>query len=305
MEGKSPGLHRYSVVVAVATLILLLAGAMVTGTHSGLSVPDWPLTYGQNPFTFPLSRWVGGIKFEHTHRLMASTVGLLTVILAIYIGRADDRPWMRKLGLAAVGLVILQGVFGGITVLTNLPPAVSMIHATLAQFFFCTTVAIALFTSPGWRKPASPVAASSLRWISWATFGSVFAQLLAGAYFRHTGQGLGMHIVGAVLVTALSVAAFAMARHAGRESRALRVHGKSALHLVLLQSALGIGSLVLLQHDWPVVPPPMMVPITVSIHLVTGAVILANSLLLGLWTNRLMVPGPQPAGSELSKEVTG
>lgn len=305
MERRSLGLHRYSVFVSVATLVLLVAGAMVTSTGSGLSVPDWPLTYGQNPFTFPFSRWVGGIKFEHTHRLIASGVGLLTLILAFYIGRVEDRPWMKKLGLAAALLVILQGVFGGITVRLNLPPMVSIVHATLAQCFFCVTVAIALFTSPAWRSSAAASGrASPLRWISWVLFAAVFAQLLAGAYLRHTGQGLSVHIAGAALVTALSVVAYIAAKRAQPASHGIQFHGKGNLHLVLFQVVLGVASLVLLRHDWPVVPPPMIVPATVSVHLVVGAVLLANSLLLGLWTRRLPAAGAGETQPGLSKSVT-
>ena len=139
-------LHRYARLLVAATLLLVAAGGMVTSTGSGLAVPDWPTTYGQNMFTFPLGKMVGGIFYEHGHRLIASTVGFLTIGLVIFLYRVETRAWVRRLGLVALGVVVLQGVLGGITVLFFLPDAVSISHAGLAQIFFCLTVSLALVT---------------------------------------------------------------------------------------------------------------------------------------------------------------
>src|SRR6185437_706062 len=136
-------LHRFATFVAGCTVLLLLAGSLVTSTGSGLSVPDWPTTYGWNMFTFPPSKWVGGIFYEHWHRLIASTVGFLTIILAAWLWIAEPRRWMKWLGVAALGSVILQGVLGGLTVLFFLPPAISSAHAAVGQTFFCIACAIA------------------------------------------------------------------------------------------------------------------------------------------------------------------
>src|SRR3954471_4617672 len=102
--------HRYATLVAACTVLLIAAGGMVTSTGSGLSVPDWPTTYGQNMFTFPVSKWVGGIRYEHVHRLIASGVGLLTVALAVWLARRERRRWVRRLGYFALGAVVAQGV---------------------------------------------------------------------------------------------------------------------------------------------------------------------------------------------------
>src|SRR6187431_177987 len=110
-------LHKFAKLVAGCTVLLVLAGSLVTSTGSGLSVPDWPTTYGQNMFTFPPSKWVGGIFYEHGHRLIASTVGFLTIILAAWIWKQDARRWMKRLGLLALAAVVAQGILGGITVL--------------------------------------------------------------------------------------------------------------------------------------------------------------------------------------------
>jgi cytochrome c oxidase assembly protein subunit 15 len=152
-EGLRPGLTRYTRLLVGATLILVAAGGMVTSTGSGLAVPDWPTTYGYSMFSFPLGKMVGGIFYEHGHRLIATTVGLLTIGLVIWLWRAEPRRWVRRLGLAALAVVILQGLLGGLTVLLFLPDAISISHAGLAQIFFCMTVALALVTSPTWRAP--------------------------------------------------------------------------------------------------------------------------------------------------------
>ncbi len=116
-------LHRFAKFVAACTVLLVLAGSLVTSTDSGLAVPDWPTSYGWNMFTFPPSMWVGGIFYEHGHRLIASTVGFLTIILAVWLWLTEPRRWMRWLGVVALGTVIVQGVLGGFTVLFFLPDA--------------------------------------------------------------------------------------------------------------------------------------------------------------------------------------
>src|SRR5207302_3228 len=132
-------LHRFAKVVVACTVLLILAGSLVTSHDAGLSVPDWPTSYGWNMFTFPPSMWVANIFYEHGHRLIASTVGFLTIILAVWLWLAESRRWLRWLGVAALGAVIAQGVLGGLTVLFFLPPAVSTAHAGLAEIFFCLT----------------------------------------------------------------------------------------------------------------------------------------------------------------------
>jgi len=215
-------LHRFAKFLVACTVLLILAGSLVTSHDAGLSVPDWPTSYGWNMFTFPPSMWVANIFYEHGHRLIASSVGFLTIVLAAWLWVADSRRWLRWLGLAALGTVIAQGVLGGITVLFFLPDAVSTAHAGLAEIFFCLTVAIALFTSSGWRggygtakaapynegpavshydstanaAPYNDGGAASLandatlrRFATTVTI-LIYAQILVGATMRHTGAGL-------------------------------------------------------------------------------------------------------------------
>ena len=209
-------LHRFAKFVAGCTVLLVLAGSLVTSTDSGLSVPDWPTSYGSWMFTFPPSKWVGGIFYEHGHRLIASTVGLLTIVLAVWLWLQDPRRWIKRLGVTALGAVIAQGVLGGLTVLFFLPAPVSIAHAGLAEIFFCLTVAIALFTSPWWMSgyalvgdgspyqvegspylttrpvPAVPAGVDDgmLRRVATTTTVLIYVQILLGATMRHTGAGL-------------------------------------------------------------------------------------------------------------------
>src|SRR5207245_1750215 len=185
-------LHKYSRLVVASTVLLILAGSFVTSTDSGLSVPDWPTTYGWNMFTFPLSKWVGGIRYEHTHRLIASTVGFLTIIMAAWTWWVEPRRWVRRLAFAALGAVILQGLLGGLTVLFFLPAPISIGHAALAQMFFCITLTLAVVTSPRWKKTnaVSPVDDPVLRRVAAVTTLLIYTQILIGATMRHTNAGL-------------------------------------------------------------------------------------------------------------------
>ncbi|MEX2117086.1 MAG: COX15/CtaA family protein [Bacteroidota bacterium] len=181
-------LHRFAVVTACCTFLLIVAGGMVTSTGSGLAVPDWPLSYGQI-----MPPMVGGIFYEHGHRMIASFVGFLTVILAFWLWRRDPRRWMRVLGLIALTAVIIQGILGGLTVLYLLPVAISVSHAALAQSFFCLTALIALFTSQWWYKATPVLEELTARRVFQASVLlviSVFLQLILGAVMRHTGSGL-------------------------------------------------------------------------------------------------------------------
>ena len=288
-------LNRYSKLVAASTLLLIAAGGMVTSTGSGLSVPDWPNTYGWFMFSFPLDKWVGGIKYEHSHRLIASTVGFLTIVLTVWVWRVESRPWVRKLGVAALGAVILQGLLGGITVLLKLPPAVSIGHAGLAQLFFCITLTIAVVTSPSWREGEAGIDDSTLRRLSAATTLMVYVQILLGATMRHTNAGMAIptfplafghlvppawtagiaihfaHRVGALLVTIATIAATVYVRTHYRSRRELV--RPAMLLVVLVAVQIMLGAFVI----WSALQP-----IVNTVHVVNGALVLGTSLVLTL-----------------------
>ena len=147
----SPWLHRFARLAVGATFLLIVIGGIVTSTESGLAVPDWPTTFGYNMFLYPLSEMVGGVLYEHSHRLMGSLVGLLTVGLFIMVLVKDSRPWLRWLGFLALIGVIVQGVLGGLRV-TQLSLFLAMVHACLAQAFFALLCGIAWWTSPGGKR---------------------------------------------------------------------------------------------------------------------------------------------------------
>ena len=250
-------------------------------------------------FSFPLNKMVGGIVYEHGHRLIASTVGFLTIILAVWTWRVDPRPWMRKLGFAALGAVILQGLLGGLTVLFLLPPAISIGHAGLAQLFFCSTVAIALFTSPGWRAPSTLPDDRTLRVRALTTTCLVYVQILMGATMRHNQAGLAIpdfplafgsilppvwnpaiaihfaHRLGALAVLIAASLTVARVWTAHRSVAALRRPALLLVSLVLVQGTL--GAFVVWSGLQPVIN---------TAHVANGALVLATSLILTLRSRR-------------------
>jgi len=292
-------LHGYAIFVACATFLLIIAGALVTSNDAGLSVPDWPTSFG----TFRMPRMVGGVLYEHGHRMIAATVGLLTVILALWAWRRERRRWVRWLAGVAVLTVIAQGVLGGITVLFYLPVAVSTGHAALAQTFFCIMVSLAMFTGRDWRwdEPKSDdLGAPSLRHLAVATTGAIYIQLIVGAAFRHNGLGILPHIVVATIVTLL--VAWMATRIFSRfssERRLVRAMGL-LVGLVIVQVFLGVGAYVMrLDSRNAPQPLPPVVNVTTA-HVAVGALVLAASVILALQIFRRVAA---PQGSDAPEHL--
>lgn len=174
---SSPARALFAWLLSFSTLFLIFAGSLVTSTGSGLSVPDWPLAFGE---FFP--RMEGGVFYEHGHRMIATVIGFMTVVLAVWLARTEERRWVRRLGYVAVLMVIAQGVLGGITVILFLPPAVSILHAVLAQTFLLLTILIA------WSHSRMKI--TRLNGLATALTMLIFAQLILGAVMRHTRSGL-------------------------------------------------------------------------------------------------------------------
>jgi cytochrome c oxidase assembly protein subunit 15 len=189
----NPWLCRFAGLTAFATFLLIGLGGLVTSHGAGMSVPDWPNTYGYNMFAFPISKWVGGIFYEHTHRLLATAVGLLTTILAVWLWIADARRWMRWLGVAAFLGVVVQGILGGLRVTLHMD-SLGIFHATIAQLFFILVCAIALFTSRFWAgltaNKKTFFVPRGLRMLVLATTFLIFIQLIIAATMRHQHAGL-------------------------------------------------------------------------------------------------------------------
>jgi cytochrome c oxidase assembly protein subunit 15 len=309
--------HRFAVVTACATLCLIFVGGLVTSTASGLAVPDWPLSFGQ---VFP--PMVGGVLYEHGHRLVAALVGMLTVTLVVLLSNWEPRAWVRRLGWGALAAVLLQGSLGGLTVLLRLPTSVSVTHACLAQVFLCLTVTIAVCTSPRWlasRPVGVETAVLSLRVLTRVTVGLVFVQLILGALMRHTGAGLAipdfplafgrvippftsqgvlihfLHRAGALAVAIVSLWTVARVLSAFGSESQLRRPALALLALLMLQLTLGALTI------WT---QRAVTPMTA--HVAVGAAVLATSVILALRTTRLVGPRRSQAQTQtlISERVT-
>jgi cytochrome c oxidase assembly protein subunit 15 len=297
-------LSLFAALVAASTALLILAGGFVTSTGSGLSVPDWPNTYGWFMWTFPIDNMVGGILYEHSHRLIASVVGLLIVVQAVWLWRAEPRRWVRNLGYIALAAVVTQGILGGITVLWFLPDPISIAHASLAQIVFCLTVTIALVTSRGWKRGyawngAGVPADRTLQRMAIVTTAIVYLQIVVGATMRHTGAGLAIpdfplafghllppqwdpkiaihfaHRAGALTVTAFLLATVGHVFYHHSLRRELRRPALLLIVLLVVQIALGAFNIWTALHF-----------VINSLHVVTGASILVTSLVLTLSAHR-------------------
>jgi cytochrome c oxidase assembly protein subunit 15 len=291
----SPWRHRFAVFTAACTLALIFVGGLVTSTGSGLAVPDWPLSYGML-----MPPMVGGVFFEHGHRMMATFVGFLTTVLAFWTARSEPRAGVRRLAWAALATVIAQGILGGITVKFLLPTPVSVTHACLAQTFFCITIALAYATSREFLAgPCSDPDRANVGPAAAVATAVVFLQLAVGAVMRHAGAGLAIrdfplaqgrlipafdapgvpvhfaHRVGAVLVL-LAVLHLLLHALRSRERRLVRT-AAAALVLVLIQIGLG-GATVLSGRA--------VVPTTA--HVAVGAAVLGACWLATLRAFRLL-----------------
>jgi cytochrome c oxidase assembly protein subunit 15 len=277
----SPAVHRVALANAAATLLLLFVGGLVTSKGAGLAVPDWPTTFGHNPFLYPWSLMVGNIFYEHSHRLVASAVGLCTIALAVMLWLCEPQARLRRLGAAAVALVVAQGVVGGLRVVL-LEQTLAIIHACLAQAFFAVAVGLALLTSDDWKKepPKAQIPdAARLQRLAALTTILIYGQIVFGAILRHTGELLDFHLLGAGLV-ALHVMLLG-GRVFKLQSRNRPLLGPLAWlgALLFAQLALGLGAYI--GKFVMTLPAGVAVSLRTS-HVVVGALMLAASLVLTL-----------------------
>lgn len=316
MKASQPqGVHYFAVLTACATFLLIVAGALVTSNDAGLSVPDWPLSHGQL-----MPEMQGGVFYEHGHRMVAATVGLLTIILNIWLWRVEPRPWVRRLGLLALLAVVAQGILGGITVLFYLPTPVSVVHATLAQLFFCMVVMVALATSPAWAQAPCPFGQDenrtpglAQRWALFAT-AAVFLQLILGALLRHSGtvdgtkaavlvsSALFAHLAGALVVIIVCIfMSFVVLREESARDTVRTLY--FALGLLFLQLVLGLGALVTRLDPANRVQPSLERVLINTGHVALGALLLATTLVLTLRIARHRVSREKE--TLLSSELAG
>lgn len=267
----APGRRALGSFTAGAALLLLVAGGLVTSTNSGMAVPDWPLSYG----TW-LPKMTGGVIFEHGHRMIATFVGFLILVMAFWTQFDESRPGVRRLAWWTLGLVILQGVFGGVTVFFNLPYQVSAAHATLGQTLFCLLVVMAELLGPGRDAPAGAPASAGLKSMGVVAVLALVCQLAVGAVMRHGGSGIAPHLLGAAVAAPLA-GAFAAAALMRPEASVQRP-ASFLLAVLGLQLVLGLAT-----ADFRYVPNPradLGMILVATTHLAFGALLLGTTVLL-------------------------
>jgi len=276
--------HRFAMFTAGVTFCLLIAGALVTSNDAGLSVPDWPTSFGS---IYKIPHMVGGVRFEHTHRMIAEFVGLLTIILAVWTWRVEKRRWMKGLAAGALGTVVAQGVLGGLTVLFYLPPAISSAHAALAQTFFCIAVAIAVFTGRKWVEEVPEVELDSRRpsliTLSLLSIFVLYVQLILGAMFRHHGMSWWPHVMNAPVVALVLTWTAVRALALYSKIEAVRRPAIILLGLLITQLCLGfIAFLTRVAWGRDAVQPELPMVISTVAHVAVGALLLATAVILAI-----------------------
>jgi heme a synthase len=281
---SNPWPYRLAVFTTAATFLLILAGGVVTNTGTGMAVPDWPSTFGYNMFMYPWSKMVGGVLYEHTHRLLGSLVGSLTLTLAVLLWAVEPRRYVCVLGIAALAAVVIQGVLGGLrVVLAN--DVLAIVHGGFAHAFFALVAAIALFTSPSWRVAVPAVRSTSayrLKRLAVSTTVGLYVQILLGTLVTHLGARLDAHLsVAALISVAVVLLGFRVMR--GRADWPELVRPTEALRaLWILQLLLALGAYVARFHVADIrLGPGLALTFPVS-HRLTGGLMLIASLVLTL-----------------------
>lgn len=283
----NPWHHRVAVFIAFLTFVVIVAGALVTSEDAGLSVPDWPTSYGH---ILRLPPWVGGIVFEHSHRMIAAATGVFTIVIAFWTLLADRRRWMKYLGFAALATIIVQGVLGGITVLNFLPPVVSTAHSAVGQTFFCIAVAIAIFTGPKWVEnepaPAADNGHPKVFILCLYAIAILYLQLFLGGMFRHHGMHWWPHVVNAVAVAVILTWTSVRALVEFPRIEAIRRPAILLLFELMIQLLLGFAAF-LTRVAWPGVDANTPMVVSTVAHTSLGAVLLATAAVLTIqvWRN--------------------
>lgn len=299
----SPWPHRLALLTAIATFPLLFVGGLVTSLGAGLAVPDWPTTFGYNMFLYPWAKMVGGIFYEHSHRLIGSVVGLLTVMLTVVLWCKESRQWLRWLGIVALIAVIAQGVLGGLRVVL-LQQTLAIIHACFAQAFFVLTASLTLFTSAEWKElQAKKVTydAGRVQHLALLTTILMYLQLVCGAVLRHTGEWLEIHFIGAALVFVHVLLLTNRIRSQHRDVPGLARSATFLRGLLIFQLALGVGSYLGKFTEWGMFLNPFLVLLATS-HVVVGALMLVTGAVLTLRAYRLLDRQQSPATPQIVSE---
>jgi cytochrome c oxidase assembly protein subunit 15 len=301
----SPWPYRLAVVTTLCTLVLIFVGGVVTNTGSGLAVPDWPTTFGYNMFTYPPSMMVGGILYEHSHRLIGSLVGMLTVAFVVTLWRTDSRPWVRWLGVVALLAVITQGVLGGLRVVL-LQHGLAIVHGCFAHAFLALIVGLCVCTSRWWHVAADTTRvteATRLRTVAWVTLAVVYAQIIFGALLTHTGTRLGLHLAlaGAVVLCSTLLTVWILSGHPERLE--LRRPALVLIALVVMQLSLGLGAYFYRFTSMNQTISPTVGLGFLTIHRLNGACVLAATAALTVILSRLAGLAQQPRAATMRGQM--
>lgn len=328
----SPWPHRWAVALACATFPLVWVGGLVTTTKAGMAVPDWPNTYGYNLFLYPWQTWLAGpwdLFVEHGHRMLAATVGIMTICLLVALLRLESRRWVQGLGFAALGLVIFQGALGGMRVLLD-ERTLAMLHGMTGPLFFALTVSLVVFTSRRWKSMSDPFAAErswglgdqryagGIQLLATVTAVLAYLQIVFGAVLRHVPVdsqptafilAVRFHLVLAAVLT-IHVVALVWTVLSGRSyTRPLRTLACVLGGLIIVQLALGAATWVVKFSvpEWAsgwisnssvaIQDGGWLQTHTITAHVATGSLMLGTSVALALLAYRL--PMPAPAGNQM------
>jgi len=277
--------HIFAVFTACATLVVITAGALVTSNDAGLSVPDWPKSFGYLIKVPP--DFVGGIRYEWTHRMLAGSLVALTLGIAIWTLLAERRRWLRRLAIAAFCTVVVQAILGGLTVLMFQPPAVSTAHAVVAQTFCCIAVIIAVFTGRRWVEEHPRVELDtrrpSLFTLTLLSIFVLYVQLILGGMFRHRGMSWWPHVLNAVVVCIVLTWTAVRALTAYPHIEAVRRPAVLTLALMITQLCLGFAAFMT-RVAWgrEAVQPELPMVISTVAHVAFGALLLATTVILAI-----------------------
>jgi cytochrome c oxidase assembly protein subunit 15 len=294
--------YRFSWLTVLTTVLLICWGGVVTSIGAGMAFPDWPTSLGSYNLINPVDEWwtVPAYLAEHGHRLVASLVGMLTVVLAAWTWWDDPRAWMRKLGIAAVVLVVVQGILGGLRVLW-VSIDLAAVHACVAQLFFAVLVAMTLFTSETWRTRRGVLPAGRegtwLRGLAYAASGGIYLQIVLGALLRHAGGGVSagftaFHVTGAFVVVGLVIAVFVVAEKHYDDVPVVRRAARFLFGAMSLQFILGLAALLVMLYEEGQTGLSLAPVLLTVAHLVVGALLFGSAIVTTLLVARTPVAEP-------------
>ncbi|PEN14552.1 cytochrome oxidase assembly protein [Longibacter salinarum] len=293
--------RRFALLALAVTAVLISWGGWVTSINAGMAVPDWPSSFGSyDPFRTGMPGWYeyAPVLAEHGHRLLGALVGFLTLILAVWTYLADSRRWARRLGIAALVLVSIQGLLGGLRVTEN-SLALAAVHACTAQIFVAVLAALALSTTKTWRSISSRLpdsdAAQTLRRTAYATVGLLYLQIVLGAVLRQFGHGIhgfyaALHIAGALIVSGLIIATFVLVQKHFDGYRGLNLSAWAMVLTLAVQFTLGLAAYVVLVTDMAASTRSTLQIVLASSHVLVGAILMGTTTATTLLAARRQAP---------------